>query len=101
MERIRVKGYQVLYPQMCKKAFEISEELYNMALIKIRLEELQERGAFLHKIGKPTRKGTKMTFNTVNNTVEYERELQKIVDDGEKLGLKFEKINAEAMGGIK
>ena len=41
-------------------------------------------------MGKPTKNGTKMTFAPVQSVGEYEAELQRILEDGKKLGMKFE-----------
>ena len=49
----------------------------------------------LQKIGKPTKNGTRMTFAPVQSAGEYEAEMQRILEDGEKLGLKFEKKKEE------
>ena len=40
--------------------------------------------------GKPTKNGTKMTFAPVQSAGEYEAEMQRILEDGKKLGMKFE-----------
>lgn len=45
---------------MTKKLFDEHENIYQIAVINIRLNELQKKGAALQKIGKPTKNGTKM-----------------------------------------
>ena len=47
------------------------------------------------KMGKPTKSGTRMTFAPVRSAGEYEAEMQRILEDGKKLGLKFEKKKEE------
>ena len=49
----------------------------------------------LQKMGKPTKSGTRMTFAPVRSAGEYEAEMQRILEDGKKLGLKFEKKKEE------
>jgi hypothetical protein len=40
-------------------------------------------------MGKPTKNGTKMTFAPVRRPGECEAEMQRILEDGKKLGMKF------------
>lgn len=75
---------------MTKKLFDEHENIYQITVINIRLNELQKKGAALQKIGKPTKNGTKMTFAPVQSAGEYEAEMQRIMEDGKKLGMKFE-----------
>lgn len=75
---------------MTKKLFDEHENIYQITVINIRLNELQKKGAALQKIGKPTKNGTKMTFAPVQSAGEYEAEMQRILEDGKKLGMKFE-----------
>lgn len=83
--------YQLMFPRMTKKLFDEHENIYQIAVINIRLNELQKKGAALQKIGKPTKNGTKMTFAPVQRPGECEAEMQQILEDGKKLGLEFEK----------
>lgn len=76
---------------MTKKLFDEHESIYQIAVINIRLNELQKKGAALQKIGKPTKNGTKMTFAPVQRPGECEAEMQQILEDGKKLGLEFGK----------
>ena len=76
---------------MTKKLFDEHENIYQIAVIIIRLNELQKKGAALQKIGKPTKNGTKMTFAPVQRPGECEAEMQQILEDGKKLGLEFGK----------
>lgn len=78
-----------------KKLFDEKERFYQIAVISIRLDELQTKGAVLQKMGKPTKSGTRMTFAPVQSAGEYEAEMQQILEDGKKLGLKFEKKKEE------
>ena len=88
---ITIMKYQMRYLKLTRKMFEEQKNLYQNALIHIRLEELQEKGACMVKCNKPTSSGTKITFRPVKNADEYQKELNKIVSDGEKLGIIFEK----------
>lgn len=76
---------------MTKKLFDEHENIYQITVINIRLNELQKKGAVLQKIGKPTKNGTKMTFAPVQRPGECEAEMQRILEDGKKLGLEFGK----------
>ena len=89
--KITVIKYQVSFPRMTKKLFDEHENIYQIAVINIRLNELQKKGAALQKIGKPTKNGTKMTFAPVQRPGECEAEMQQILEDGKKLGLEFGK----------
>ena len=76
---------------MTKKLFDEHENIYQITVINIRLNELQKKGAVLQKIDKPTKNGTKMTFAPVQRPGECEAEMQRILEDGKKLGLEFGK----------
>lgn len=69
-----------------KKLFDEKERFYQIAVISIRLDELQTKGAVLQKMGKPTKSGTRMTFAPVRSAGEYEAEMQRILEDGKKAG---------------
>lgn len=64
-------------------------------IAQLIVDELQTKGAVLQKMGKPTKSGTRMTFAPVRSAGEYEAEMQRILEDGKKLGLKFEKKKEE------
>ena len=74
---------------MTKKLFDEKERIYQNAAICIRRDELQTKGAVLQKMGKPTKNGTKMTCAPVQRPGECEAEMQRILEDGKKLGMKF------------
>lgn len=88
--KITIMKYQLMFPKMTKKLFDEKERIYQITVICIRLDELQTKGAVLQKMGKPTKNGTKMTFAPVRSAGEYEAEMQRILEDGKKLGMKFE-----------
>lgn len=88
--KITIMKYQLMFPRMTKKLFDEKERIYQITVICIRLDELQTKGAVLQKMGKPTKNGTKMTFAPVQSAGEYEAEIQRILEDGKKLGMKFE-----------
>lgn len=60
--KITIMKYQTMFPGMTKKLFDEKERFYQIAVISIRLDELQTKGAVLQKMGKPTKSGTRMTF---------------------------------------
>lgn len=92
---ITVKSYQMIFPRLTKKIFEEQQKLYQRAVIEIRLDELQTHATYMKKCNKPTSSGTKITFCTVKSSEEYKRELERIIADGEKIGMKFEKENKQ------
>ena len=81
--KITIMKYQLMFPKMTKKLFDEKERIYQITVICIRLDELQTKGAVLQN-------GTKMTFAPVQSAGEYEAEMQRILEDGKKLGMKFE-----------
>lgn len=83
--KITIMKYQTMFPGMTKKLFDEKERFYQIAVISIRLDELQTKGAVLQKMGKPTKSGTRMTFAPVQSAGEYEAEMQRILEDGKKL----------------
>jgi len=95
MGDIQLTGYQIEFPKLNKKFYDEQYKVYKIALIYIRLDELQEKASYATRFNKPNRNGTKITFKRVNNAEEYQRELQRIIEDGEALGLKFEKQEKE------
>ena len=65
--KITIMKYQTMFPGMTKKLFDEKERFYQIAVISIRLDELQTKGAVLQKMGKPTKSGTRMTFAPVRS----------------------------------
>lgn len=90
-EKIRILEYQATYPGLNKKISVENQKAYKIALICIRLTELQEKGMKILKTGKPNSGGTQITFIPVKSEEEYQSELEKIICDGGKIGVKFEK----------
>lgn len=83
---------QLTYTGLTKKEYEKNPKLFETIVIYIRLDELQEKGMYMKKRNKPTRFGTAITFEPVRSQEEYKTELEKIISDGEKLGLEFERM---------
>ena len=90
MKGIAVLKYQVEYPRLNKKTFETMLDMCEIAIINIRLDELQTKMAYMVKRNKPTRSGMKITFAPVKDMDQYAKELCRIIQDGEALGMKFE-----------
>lgn len=84
MKNVTILEYQLEFP-LTKEMCEEYPYLYKIALIYIRLNELREKGSYMHKANKPNKKGTKITFKTVKNADEYEKEFEKIIEDRKKL----------------
>lgn len=98
MGGIRIIKYQMTYSGMTKKLYEENPNIYQRALIDIRLHELQAKGCYVQKMNKPNRNGTAITFAQVKDGEEYQTELQKIIEDGIKLGLKIKKVKTTEAG---
>lgn len=48
------------------------------------------------KTGRPNSGGTQITFIPLKSAEEYQSELEKIICDGGKIGVKFEKVLRDA-----
>lgn len=92
MKEARVIRYQSGYSWLNKKFFAEKPKAYKVALIYIRLEELQEKGAKVLKIGKPNSRGTQITFAPVESVEEYQSELERIISDGKEIWVESEKV---------
>lgn len=92
MGEVTVLRYRKTYSGMTKKLYEENLSIYRATLIDIRLHELQKKRCCAKKMSKPNRNGTTITFVQVKNEEEYQQELQKIIEDGKKLGLEFRKV---------
>lgn len=92
MRETRLIKYQFVFPQLTKRLYENKRRIYDLAVISIRLEELQEKGARIVKINKPGAHGTAIMFDVVETEKEYQEAYDEIIRDGEALGLKFEKV---------
>lgn len=92
MKEARVIKYQSGYPGLSKKLFTENPQVYRVALIYIRLDELQERGAKILKVGKPNFGGTQITFVPVESVEEYRSELERIILDGKEIGAELVEV---------
>ena len=95
MKEARVLKYQAIYQGLNKRFFTEKPQAYKVALIHIRLEELQNRGAKMLKKGRPNSGGTQITFAPVESAKEYQSELERIVLDGKEIGMKFEQVKSQ------
>lgn len=95
MSDLYISKYQMSFTKLTRKLYDENQKFYEKALIYIRLDELQERCAYMVKRNKPTNSGTNISFEVVNSKEEYQEQLEKIISDGEKIGLKFEKIKVK------
>lgn len=92
---IKLKEYQINFVKLKKKIYEEDKRRYDIAINVIRFNELQERAGKMKKLGKPSTRGTKITFEPVQTVEEYEEELKQIIEEGKELGLKFEKVKTD------
>lgn len=94
--QVRILKYQAGYPGLNKKLYTGNPKAYQVALIHIRLEELQGRGMKILKASKPNSDGTQITFVPLESAEEYKEELERILQNGKEIGVKFEKIKRES-----
>lgn len=90
----RVLKYAFINPKMNKKLFEENRKIYDKVMIFIRIDELNNKCAYLVKTNKPTKNGTKFTFKTCETYDEWEREFDRLKKDAEKM-----KITLTRQGG--
>lgn len=92
---MRVLKYEFINTKMNKKLFEENEALYNKLIIFIRIDEMNGKRAYLMKIGKPTKNGTKFTFKPCETYEEWEREFKRLKEDSEKVGITMRTVEDE------
>ena len=77
MNEARVIEYQISNKILTRKLYEENEQVYNLVLLCIRAKEL-EKGAKVKKVGKPSSRGTIITFVLLENVSDCEREIEQI-----------------------
>lgn len=82
---VRVLKYEFINPKMNKKLFEENRKIYDKLIIFIRVDELNNKCAYLVKVNKPNRSGTKFTFKPCETHDEWEREFDRLKEDAEKM----------------
>lgn len=95
MSNPKILKMKYSFSELTKKLHDADKKSYDIYIICLRLGELQEVGMKMIKIGKPTFRGTLITFEPVKTMEEYEEALEAIVKDGEVLGMTFEKVKSE------
>lgn len=66
IEDINVQGYGMEYPPMNLKLFKTDKKTYDMCVITAHIEGINN-GFKVKKIGKATKKGTRITFTTIKS----------------------------------
>lgn len=85
MANISVMGFQIEYPVL-NLELSRNEKEFDRGIIAIYVAEL-EKGFIVKKINKPTRKGTKVTYEACKNGEEAEKYIKKVnslIDEYEK-----------------
>lgn len=85
---IMIKGYSMRWQSLTKKFYDEKTELYNSCVIVIRIREMN-KGMKLHRMNKPTRNGTTMSFQRIESKEEYDRELLRLEEDAKKIDIKI------------
>ena len=96
MDKIGVVGYQKNFKRMTKKLFEERPDVYKIALVLIRIDELQNEIAYMIKQNKPNNSGTKITFRKIESLEQYEEELNKLREAWEASGLLLRTVKKES-----
>lgn len=92
MEGIQVMGFQKEYSTVNLKMQKEDERIYDYSILILYTLET-ERGFKVKKMGKTTRKGTKVTYEVIKSegeALDYKKLLeQKVKEFNDKLGIKI------------
>lgn len=91
MLSIKTIRYQIQYKEMTKKMYITKPNTYNLAILLLRLEELQNKGARMVKQGKPYLSGTNLTFEVMQKAEEVDAAIKELCEDARKYDLELEK----------
>ena len=83
--KAKVIGYQMTYHKLRKSLSIKDPKAYAMMMVIARFNELRNRGAYMTKCGKPTRKGTTITFEVVKDAKQFQEEWNKCIEDGRRI----------------
>ncbi|MGN0331509.1 MAG: hypothetical protein ACI4D9_00535 [Lachnospiraceae bacterium] len=89
MKGVAVLGYTIDFSGLTKKVYDEANNVYKACLIYIRVDEIN-KGMRMHRINKPTKKGTRIKFVSIESEKEYRKELQNLQDEADKIGLALE-----------
>lgn len=93
MKDVQVISYGRIYYDLTLDFYKKAPRLYENIKIDIMLKELQERGMYLQKCNKPTKKGTNMRFKAITKKEEFDKKMNAIVeytkDINKQLGTSF------------
>jgi formyltetrahydrofolate synthetase len=73
-------SYGKQYHKLDLKLYNSNRNLYELTKINIMFNEIQEKGFYISKWNKPTKKGTHITCKVITSVEKYEEELQKVKD---------------------
>lgn len=79
MGMISVQGYQMEYPPMNLEMLRTNERSFNMSLLVAHIEEAK-KGFKVKRIGKTTKKGTKITYTAIENEEDLKKYGNKLRD---------------------
>ncbi len=92
IENISVRGYSMEYPTMNLELLKTDEKSFDMCLIVVHLEEAR-KGFKVKKIGKTTRKGTKVTYAAIESKEDLDKckkKISNLIDQyNKKYGTKY------------
>ena len=88
MCKIKLQGYQMIYPELDKQFYEKESKAYHSALMLIRANELVRNGMKMKRVNMPDAEGTKVTFTTVKDSEEFMVEIRKINNGFDEDGMK-------------
>lgn len=79
IEGISVQGYGMEYPPMNLELFNTNRKSYDMFVLVAHIEEAK-KGFKIKKIGKATKKGTKITYTAIESEEDLKQYSIKIRD---------------------
>lgn len=79
MEGISVQGYQMECPPMNLELLRTDKKRFDMFLIVAHIEEAK-KGFKVKKVGKTTKKGTKITYSAIENEEDLKQYVSKMRD---------------------
>jgi hypothetical protein len=77
--------YQVEFKELDLKLFKVSPLVYETAKLGICIKELMQKGFYLKKWNKPTKKGTLARFELCKNQSDFDSKYKDLVEQLENL----------------
>lgn len=80
---------------LSKELYIKDKKMYDCQLSLIKIDELLDHGAKCSRVGKPTKKGTKLWFDSVKSEDELKTELNKLKEELKDIGEYIKEITKE------